>query len=454
MKKQFTMRSLLSALHFLLWTALTAQTGLLPHIGQVIPPQPTDVICEIPVYQGSMDQSGYMEDDQVPDFTLYTLSGDSVRLSDELAKGLPVLLVGANYTCPVWRGKINVLNAMAEYYKDQIKVYVVYTVEAHPMLDISPYSGQVWTTSTNEQDGVLYEQPETYGQRMAIVADMIADLNIVPPILIDGPCNEWWSHFGPAPNNAYLIRPDGTVAAKHGWFNRQPDNMWCDLDELLGTVSGECTTYGSNGIFSMKLDSGDSLAIGQPGDILSVHCTLENLSMTDNAHILIKKAKVEIPKSWQTALCADICYAADVEETEITIPPASSQPFIFYFYTDLVADTGFARVQFVNTFNQQNRMAQRFFGITGSTSATDPGTVSPPILFPIPASDFLRINWPGASSAIQWALTDQTGRILQQGMATGVQSEIDIQRIPPGTCVWSGRIVETGQVFRQLIIKY
>ena len=389
----------------------------------------------------------------MPDFTLYKLNGDSVRLSEALSKGKPVLLVGANYTCPVWRDKIDELNAMTDHFKDQIQVFVVYTVEAHPTMDVSPYSGQIWTTAANETEGILFPQPKTYGERLSIVGEMISDLDIVPPLLIDGPCNEWWSHFGPAPNNAYLIRPEGTIAAKHGWFHQAPDNMWCDIDELLGVDSGMCTTFGSNGTFSFALDDGDSLAVGHPGDNLAIHGTLQNLSSTDNVHVLIKKAKVQTPKSWQTALCADICYASDVEETEIVIPPASSQPFIFYFYTDMLADSGFARVQFVNTVNQENKMSQRYFATTQIASGLDPVSVPGPVIYPNPMRDVIHVSWSECTDESRWVITDMGGRSCLEGDLSGGPKEIDTSRLVPGLYVWTST-TNTGEVLhKQLLMK-
>lgn len=75
--------------------------------------------------------------------------------------GKPVLLVGGNYTCPVYRRKIQDINDMCNFYGGQLQVYVVYGVEAHPVIDVSPYSGKVWTTSANQTEGVLFEQPKT-----------------------------------------------------------------------------------------------------------------------------------------------------------------------------------------------------------------------------------------------------------------------------------------------------
>jgi hypothetical protein len=121
----------------------------------------------------------------------------------------------------------------------KLRIYIVYGVEAHPNIDVSPYSGTVWTTSQNQTAGILYRQPTTYGGRKTVVQDMLNAMNIQPKVLIDGPCNNWWSNFGPAPNNAYLIHPKGTVFAKHGWYDKAPLNIQNDISSLLNVLGVE-----------------------------------------------------------------------------------------------------------------------------------------------------------------------------------------------------------------------
>ncbi|MCF8237405.1 MAG: hypothetical protein K9I85_04560 [Saprospiraceae bacterium] len=438
-QNDYLLRGVYTLISFFGWIMLTAQPTLLPHIGQAGLPAYSDPVCEIPVFSGSMDQSGFAAEESVPDFTLYTVDGDSVRLSEELAKGKPVLLVGANYTCPVWRGKINVVNEMADVYDGLVNILVIYTVEAHPAGDVSPYSGEVWTTSANEMEGILYGQPKIYGERLAIVSDMIKDLDIIPRVLVDGPCNPWWSNYGPAPNNAYLIRPDGTVAAKHGWFLRSPDNMWCDIDKLLGMDSGNCFENGDQGTFSLTLDEPDSVAYGKPGQTLAIHSTIQNLSSTDDGHLRIQKVKVTLPKTWETALCADICYASNVDETEIVIGPGETQPFIFYFYTGSDPESGYARVRFQNMTNNQNRTVRQFYGITTETSGTASVQNQEDItVFPNPGRDHVQMTIPDTWIGGEWRLVDPLSRVFRQGQMTGESQVITISGLPPGPYILYG----------------
>src|SRR5690242_20804593 len=89
-----------------------AYSQLLPSIGIGSLPNDNDAVCNIPVYTGSFDNSGYFVGDTVPDFTLYDMNGDSVNLASVLNNGKPVLLVGGSYTCPVFRGTIDDINNM------------------------------------------------------------------------------------------------------------------------------------------------------------------------------------------------------------------------------------------------------------------------------------------------------------------------------------------------------
>ncbi len=215
-------------------------------------PADGDSICDYPispdpfidtVMAANFDNAGFKIGDTVPDFKLYDLYGDSMEMQTAFDKGKPILLIAGNYTCPVFRQRIPDINTIAAAYSGTIAMGIVYVIEAHPDTDVSPYSGSVWTSSENYSENILYRQPRTYGERKAILTDMITNYTAIDaPIMIDGPCNEWWLTFGPAPNIAYLITKDGVVFTKQGWFNKAPYNMSADIDSLLG-YSGIAMPY-------------------------------------------------------------------------------------------------------------------------------------------------------------------------------------------------------------------
>ena len=212
------------------------ETGIVlaESIGLSSAPTGADSICDIPLYTVSdYDINAIAVGTLVPDFTLYNTGGQPTTLSIELDDGLPILIVSGSYTCPVFRGKVAALNQIKSDYADQIKVLLVYIVEPHPDLDISPYRGSVWTTSANRSEGILYRQPVTYQDRIDIINAMLTDMTIDFDILIDGPCNEFWLEYGEAPNRAYLIDKNGYVSAQHGWFNTP--TMISSIDALLAS---------------------------------------------------------------------------------------------------------------------------------------------------------------------------------------------------------------------------
>ena len=416
---------------------LFAQPALKPHIGNYNAPAETDSICEIPVFQGNFDQSGYGVGDTVADFTLFTMHGDSFRLSEALSNGKPVLLVNGNYTCPRYRDKHVDLEAMADFYGSDLSVYVVYTVEAHPINDPSPYSGTVWVTNENYKDNILFPQPKTYGERLGIATQMAAEMAITVPILIDGPCNPWWSHFGPAPNNAYLIEPNGTVAVKHAWFHRAPQSMWCDLDAYLGVSSGHCAEVGNNGTFAFSLVT-DSMVTGTPGSTLAADGILQNLSSTENVLVRIRRSLSAIPKDWETALCADICYTTDVDVTDITIGPGQTQAFTFYFYTGIYADSGEVLVSFTNINNAANAQDQIFTGKTEQSTATADPAISENNLsiYPNPGDGFYHLEWEGSEQLLNLEVSLMDGRVVWQNtLYFKEKSSLDLRHLPSGTYV-------------------
>jgi hypothetical protein len=198
----------------------TSQLGLLSHIGSATLYNSSDAICSITPYPaGDFDSNAIPVGHKVNDFTLYDKDGVGYNLEDKLLEGKAVFIMTGSYTCPVFRNAINELNQLIQSYSNDINFLVAYTVEAHPDIDYSPYSDTVWTTTQNINEGILHEQPETYGERVTVVNALLQQFTINCPVLIDSPCNEFWTTFGEAPNRAYLIDTNGVVQISHGWFN-------------------------------------------------------------------------------------------------------------------------------------------------------------------------------------------------------------------------------------------
>ena len=216
---------------------LNAQLTLKPSIGLSSLPADGDSICDIPLAIDSgylFMEPGLHEGDTIPDFQLYTLENNSMHIGDVLTDGKPVLLVGGSVTCPKFRNHLSELNDLQATYGSQIHIYIIYTVEAHPAdPDISPYKGEVWELNVNDQLGIIYPEPVIYADRKDAASDMLDNLSIDVPVLLDGPCNAWWQTYALAPNPAFLIQPNGTIFKKQGWFDNGLYAMSDAIDILL-----------------------------------------------------------------------------------------------------------------------------------------------------------------------------------------------------------------------------
>ena len=385
MKKLIILSGLIIILSFL---NSFSQPVLKPHIGLNSIPADTDTMCYFPVYidPGGYTAPGYQVGDTVNDFTLFSFNGDTLNLRNELLKGKPVVLVSGSYTCPVFRNKINSLNSLVAEYGDSVSFFVIYCIEAHPYPDISPYFGYVNVGQQNINEGIIFPQPRTYGERKTMVYRLDSARDISASVFIDGPCNEWLLHYGPAPNNAYLINTNGTVFAKHGWFNRPPEDMADDIDSLLYGASGG-GGGSSNGLFNFQYTA-DSLVTGPPGETLYGHGEFINVS-DSGVYIKIVRDLEDLPVGWASSICIDVCLPPETDTVTFYLAPRDTQSYTMYFYTTAEPGFGRIRMRFGNVNNAANRFTKNFLCRTDSslTSINPNNTI-------IPQEFYLKQNYP------------------------------------------------------------
>jgi hypothetical protein len=403
------------------------QINLLPSIGVGSLPSDSDSVCYIPWYLGSFYNSGLQAGDTAYDFKLYNLNNDSLVLEEALSQSRPVLLVAGSYTCPVFRNMIPAINDVVSNYAGLLDVYVIYTLEAHPNIDTSVYFGHVQTGTPNIQAGILYRQPSTYEQRKTVVADMLDSLAIAAPVFIDGPCNNWWNTYGPAPNNAYLIDTNGVVFSKHGWFNRYPDNIFCSIDSLLGTSSGNCAGTGMSN-YTFQMISSDTV-YDAAGVTISVDAELTNTGTQD---ILVYARKLEnhMPPGWESSMCIDVCYASNIDSAVFILPAGITQPVHVYFYTVSASiDTGHVKMGFKNLSDTTNKNFMHAFGITTlpTSIATHEPQHSTYSISPNPASSVIKIN-----GVLHSQSTVQIFNIPGKLLIESNRNEIDISGLSAG----------------------
>ena len=392
-----------------------SQVPLDTFLGEDYLPADDEPICPFPIYPDvTPDLEGPFAGTLVHDFKLYTLEGDSVQLSGILNDRKPVLLIGCNYTCFVFRGKINLINNVKEYYGDAIKIYLVYTVEAHPVIDVSPYFGVEAVGDQNYADGILYRQPTTYGERKAIVSDMLAAETINVPVLIDGPCNNWWLNFGTAPNCAFLIDPDGYVFDDQNWFNKEPENIYASVDSLLGICG--TGTFTPTGTFTAVKDEDDETYYGTAGNVITAHFTLTNTS-DDDVLIDFRRLSNDIPSGWLSYICTELCFSPDADSTTVYLAPGESETVRTDFYTDDIPASADMDISFTNTNDATNTYSYSVHAESIAAAAVSSLSAENFIhIYPDPVQQGgnVIIEFSDATTAA-WQLFNAEGKIISAG---------------------------------------
>ena len=165
-----------------------------------------------------------------PDFELKATDGQTNRASSWW-KLKPTVIMTGSYTCPVFRGEVEPFEQLARDFKDRVNFIVLYTQEAHPKGDPSPYRGVEWVTPANEREGILIPQPKTPGERTTRAGECVAAMKLTVPVVVDQLDNATWKAYGRAPNSACLIAKGGKVFTWQSWFD--PAGMRQALERLF-----------------------------------------------------------------------------------------------------------------------------------------------------------------------------------------------------------------------------
>lgn len=423
MKLRFTFSLIIAA-----FVQIHAQ-NLLPPINSGVLPADSDPVCATPWYNNlDFDTTGYMVGDTVNDFTLFDISGSPFHLGTQLALGKPVLLVAGSLTCPYFRSKLNDINTVASAYATYISSTIVYVIEAHPT-DTSPYSGTINVTTQNNNDGILFPQPTTYLGRKNLVDTLTQNYSVTCPLVIDGPCNEWWHAYGPAPLNAYLIDTNGIVIMKHGWFDQYPDNIYCDLDSLLNVSLPYCAPSSANGTFAVAPIY--LTPWGAPGQMLYGTADIVNNS-SDDVIVEVVKMVENYASGWESAFCLDVCMPSYIDSTTTLIFPGDTVHFSLDFFTSLTPDSSAVRLGFRNVNNENNSAAFWVRGFTSPTGIEEMNLLPAFSVFPNPANSIIQITSCSNDPGLSYNILDASGRIIISTSATNYCTLIDISGLSPG----------------------
>jgi len=168
--------------------------------------------------------------ERLPELTLHDIEGNHQQLSLCWDKK-PALLVTMSLSCGQSRRHARALRQLSRRFEQYINTVIVYVVEAHPINAPSPYADRIWVTAKNEIAGIHCAQPQTLEERIELAHQLRRRYRLSTPMLIDALDDRGWRAFGRAPNVAILVRPDGRIAVKQGWF--EPREMTHAITALL-----------------------------------------------------------------------------------------------------------------------------------------------------------------------------------------------------------------------------
>lgn len=152
-------------------------------------------------------QPGPSLGDEAPDFTLKTLDGKDVTLSEEVGDE-PVVLVFGNFTCGPFRSHSGNIEKLYERYKDRAKFFLVYVREAHP--------SDGWSMTSNQRVGIELPQPASNEERRDVAEMCQKHLDLTIPFLVDSVDDKVGATYSGMPNRLYLIDGDRKIAFKNG----------------------------------------------------------------------------------------------------------------------------------------------------------------------------------------------------------------------------------------------
>jgi hypothetical protein len=219
---------------------------------------------------------------------------------------------------------------------------------------------------------------------------------------------------------------------KHGWFNQFPNNIYCELDSVLGITTGLCNPVTGSGSFVFVPVA--PIVYGSPGQSIYGLGDLINISSTD-VRIAVVKLQENYASGWDASFCMSICYATTVDSTTILLQPNDTMHFSLDFFTSLTPDSSFVKVGFRNISFPNNQSFHWFSGYTTGTSGIEQAASASFHLFPNPCTDELHLQTSEAGITGQEYFVYNVNGQLQQATVqqnTSTEFTVDVSGLTPG----------------------
>lgn len=100
------------------------------------------------------------------------------------------------------------MESLYSRYKNDVEFLVVYVREAHP--------ADGWRMSSNDQHGIVFDQPTTIEQRLGVAHKCCTQLEMTIPMVIDELNDRVGHAYSGMPDRLYVIGRDGKVVYKSG----------------------------------------------------------------------------------------------------------------------------------------------------------------------------------------------------------------------------------------------
>jgi hypothetical protein len=251
------------------------------------------------------------------------------------------------------------------------------------------------------------------------------------PVLIDGPCNEWWSAFGTNPNCAWLVTSEGIVYDAEQWFDRYPDN----INEAIANLLDEEPGGGGpdpDGYFTVEPVS-DDCTEGFAGETILFEVTVTNLDDIDT-YIDVLKQEESLPAGWETSICTDVCYPPSVDSVNLYLEAGESEVLHIYFYTNDVAGNGISNILLRNHYNTEQQYTITAKACAAEGTEIQTGDIPGVKIFPNPVQTVMYVASDKQITNGVVQIDDVSGkRVLQSNttFANGIMP-IDVTQLTAG----------------------